>query len=208
MDVVIPVRPGPNPQLQLALTTWAQHYPEATIWLIGHDPLVTSSLNLQHIPTTQGDDRFTNTETAMRAALDCDRIPERFVWTNDDIYLLQRHNPPHWHLGPLPRTVDEAGIPPRYAARKLQARHTLEAHGLPTLDYELHTPTWIHKTVMEQALSIGGTMRTIHGNLLGNGQHHPDVKVRAGMAIPDTPFLSSSRDTFEQVRDHITGGNQ
>jgi hypothetical protein len=201
MDVVIPVRPAPhNPQLELALQTWAKHFPEATIWLIGHNP---SSLNLHHIPTQQGEDRFTNTETAMRAALNSDRISDPFVWTNDDIYLTRRHNPAHWHQGELPHTVDEAGIPPRYAQRKVEARRTLELHGLPTLDYELHTPTWIHKPVMEQALQIGGTMRTIHGNLLGGGQYHPDVKARPGLPIPDGPFISSARNTFEQVKTHI-----
>lgn len=204
MDIVIPVRPSNhNPQLQLALHTWAQHYPEATIWLIGHKPDITSSLNLHHIPTQQGDDRFTNTETAMRAALNNDRIPERFVWTNDDIYLTQRHEPVHWHQGELPTSVDGIPLAPRYAARKVEARHTLQQHGLPTLDYELHTPTWIHKPVMEQALAIGGTMRTIHGNLLGEGEYHPDVKVRAGQPIPDAPFISSARNTWPEIEAHI-----
>lgn len=198
--VVIPVRPAVlNPPLNLALEQLEHHHPDMVVFLIGHLPRINTTLEVVHIPTVQGRDRFANTDLAMRTALDDPRIPDPFIWSNDDIYWTRPHDPVDWHMGELPTTGTT-----RYASRKVWTRNILTQHGLPTFDYELHTPTLISKPLMDEALRIGGSMRSIYGNLQNTGTHHADVKVYPGRPIPDGPFLSSHRRTFHDAKRALT----
>lgn len=199
MHVVIPVRVSTvNDPLNLTLHQLERFHPDATVWLIGHLPPLTTTLPVTHIPTVQGRDRFVNTEHAMRTALNNPRIPDPFVWSNDDIYWTRTHDPVDWHMGELP-TVGTT----LYTRRKAWTRTILEEHGLPTLDYELHVPILVSKNLMAEALTTGGSMRTIYGNLQGTGTHHTDVKVYPGQPIPTGPFLSSHRRTYTQIQQHL-----
>lgn len=203
--VVIPVAVSrTNPELDLALHQLAKYHPGTTVALIGHHPPHADyDLTLRHIPTRQGADRFTNTATAMRTALNDETIPDTFLWSNDDVYLtraLTAADLTPWHQGELPTEPGRN----RYTQRKYEARLILEHHGLPTLDYELHTPILIHKDVMTRALELGGTMRTMYGNLTGAGEYHPDVKVRTvDTRIPNGPYISSGHKTLRRVKRHL-----
>lgn len=189
MHVVIPVAVEPrNHSLPLALASIHRHtaYHPVTI---GHDHGLCS-----HIPTIQQRARvnaFTNTDLAMRVACETDWISDPFVWSADDIYWLEPAEPIRWALGNL----DDAQGDTVYTRRKRDTAELLRGRGLPSFDYESHTPLLIHKAPMLEALTLGGEKRSVYGNLTGEPDIvTADVKLRKHTdPIPDAPWVSTSR---------------
>lgn len=192
MYVVIPVRVGRNRSLPIALETIARHTDLVPV-IIGHNPGVDVQ-HVQHIRTVQGRDKFGNQELAMLAALDTPGISDPFVWSNDDIYWTRPADPIRWAIGNLADDTS-AGMHARRKADTLQLLVTL---GLPTFDYESHTPLPVQKAGMREALRMGGTMRSVYGNITGTPDLvAPDVKLRTRHdPVPDTPWLSTSHSTL------------
>lgn len=188
MHVVIPVRVGRNRSLPIALATIARHTNLIPV-VVGHNP----GIDVAHVKTAQGRDGFANTELAMRAALDTDWVSDPFVWSADDIYWTRPAEPIRWALGDL--ADHTAGV---HGRRKQQTLQILEDLGLPTFDYESHTPLPVHKAGMREALRMGGTMRSMYGNTTGTPDRvAPDVKLRtAHDPVPDTEWLSTSHSTL------------
>jgi len=134
------------------------------------------------------DTKFANEARVMRKALET--IGAEFIYSADDIYWLRPAEPVRWAIGDLDddrgRTV--------YQQRKHTTWQTLKAHGLPTWDYESHTPlpvTDLH--AMTLALNMTGAMRSLYGNLTGVPDVvAPDVKLRRRSdPLPDAPWAST-----------------
>jgi hypothetical protein len=155
-----------------------------------------------HIPTTQGRDKFLNTDTAMRAACETEWVSDPFVWWMDDVFILEPAPIPDWHMGELPTHTERHS---QYSTRKVATRQLLEAHDLPTLDYELHTPLLVDKALMLKALSMGGDKRTVYGNLRGTGVQHEDVKPKRNTEFPDGAYLSTVTPYYRRHRERILG---
>jgi hypothetical protein len=189
MHVVIPVRVGRNRSLPVALATIARHTDLVPV-IIGHNP----GFDVQHIRTVQGRDSFANQETAMLAALDTPGISDPFVWSNDDIYWTRPADPIRWAIGDL---IDDTstGV---HGRRKQATLQLIVSLGLPTFDYESHTPLPVQKAGMREALGLGGTMRSTYGALTGYPDRvAPDVKLRTATdPVPDTEWISTSHSTL------------
>lgn len=186
--VVIPVADEPsNPSLPYALATIRKHTDYIPV-TVGKDHGLTEL----HIPTVQDRDKFTNTDLAMRTACETEWVSDPFVWWMDDVFIFEPASIPDWHMGQLPHTIDPTSS--SYHRRKVETRRILETLGLPTLDYELHTPLLVHQALMLEALAIGGDKRTIYGNLQGTGTYHPDVKTRSEdrHALSPGPYVSTT----------------
>lgn len=194
-DVVIPVRDrGPWEHLRFALRSIKKNHP-ARVILIGGRPDWYSG---DHLPTAQGRDKFTNQETAMRVACQTETISDPFVWWCDDHYLLTPA------VVPRAARSDWATANGMYQKRMTAARQLLEAHGLPTLNYELHLPMVIDKFGMMTALDLGGDMRTIYGNLTRYADYEmADVKLKAKDPWPEGPWVSTSKASFQTHRGHL-----
>lgn len=137
------------------------------------------------------DTKFANEARVMRHAID--QIGDSFIYSADDIYWLHPAEPIRWAIGDLEhdfgRTI--------YQKRKHTTWQTLRAHGLPTWDYESHTPlpvTDLH--AMTLALNMTGAMRSLYGNLTGAPDLiAPDVKLRRTDApLPESAWVSTQHD--------------
>jgi hypothetical protein len=189
MHVIIPVADEPsNPSLPVALASIAEHtdyYPVT----VGRD----HGLITQHIATVQQPgltQAFANTDLAVRVACETAWVSDPFILSADDIYWTEPAAPIRWALGNL---ADAQGSTV-YAQRKRATAALLEALGLPTFDYESHTPLLIHKAPMLEALALGGEKRSVYGNLTGLPDHvGPDVKLRRrSEPRPAAPWYSTA----------------
>lgn len=204
MYVVIPVAAeDDNPTIALAIESIRLHT-DYDIVTIGHDLGVTEHINVEQSPHVR--DRWANTDRAMRAA--CERF-DTFIWSADDIYWTRPAEPVMWALGDLADTERRGD----HGRRKQATLEWLQAHELPTWDYEAHTPMPVNAEVMLEALSTIQhaprlDKRTLYGNLAGQPEViAPDVKMRTP-DIVDAPWLSSDGtlhiDLIERrIRGHL-----
>jgi len=191
LDIVIPVKASPdNECVNYALASIARFYPGRRVFLIGGQPSLDShELNVTCISTRQGDNRYVNTDLAMRVALDNDDVNDPFIWSNDDIYWMRPADPIRWAIGKL-EDVRGGGI---FRRRKRATGELLASLSLPTFDYETHVPIAVDKRHMSEALDIGGDKRSVYGNLTGLPDivAH-DVKLRNPQNRPgDWPWIST-----------------
>jgi len=193
MRVVIPVaNEERNRSLAYALASIRKHTDLDPVTVGGRDFGLCD-----HIDTGEGRSnaysKFNGEATAMRTAIHT--IGETFVWSNDDVYWLRPSEPIRWALGDL--TADSRRSV--YMQRKHATAHALRAAGLPTYDYESHTPLTITPKHMLEALDWCDSnpqldKRSVYGNLTGLPDLiAPDVKVRTRRdPLPDAPWASSN----------------
>lgn len=187
LHVVIPTADEPrNGSLPYALASIARHT-DYTPVTVGHD-----HGSCDHIPTTQLRGRvnaFTNTDIAIRTACETDWISDPFIWSADDIYWMRPAEPVRWAIGKL----EDAEGRTVYVQRKHDTANLLTGLGLPTFDYEAHVPMLIHKPDALDALELGGSFRSMYGNLTGEPEMiAPDVKLRNYSApLPPAPWVST-----------------
>lgn len=215
MDVVIPVADEQrNETLPRALASLERWAPDLRQVIVGNAmPWVDFGPAAYGIRFDQPRGQaIANTDRAMQLALDDPTISDPFIWSNDDIYW--REATPmdvleFWSAtsrGELPkRTTEASGV---YTRLNVLTRKLLSAARLPTWDYEMHVPLVVHKDVMRQALALGGSKRSVYGNLLRAepSQVRQDVKV---FSVEDTvraaPFLSTGNDYPLDAVDAILG---
>lgn len=187
MRIVIPVADEPNnPSLPYALASIRKH--------TDLEPLTVGMKDYglcDHLRTVEPGGKlrkFTGEPIAMRTAID--HLGEPFIWSNDDIYWLRPAEPIRWAIGDL--TDDHTHT--IYQQRKHRTWQTCKTYGLPTWDYESHTPLPVTDlNAMLLALNMPGTMRSLYGNLTGEPDViAADVKVRSRRdPVPDAPWAST-----------------
>lgn len=209
MRVVIPVaNEDRNPSLPYALASIRRHTNLEPLTVGGKDYGLCDHLNTgEH--RSNASSKFRGEAIAMRAAIL--EIGESFVWSNDDVYWLRPAHPIRWALGDL-NADRRRSI---YAHRKHATANALHAAGLPTYDYESHTPLLIHPEPALEALERCARdplldKRSIYGNLTGEPDIiAPDVKMRAYVdPIPDAPWCSTEAriDRYPGLIERITDG--
>lgn len=192
--VIIPVADEPsNPSLPVALASIHEHTDYLPV-TVGKD----FGLTTQHIATSQLPGRaqaFANTDLAVRVACETGWVSDPFILSADDIYWTEPAAPIRWALGSL---FDAQGSTV-YAQRKRATATMLEAMGLPTFDYESHTPMMISKRQMLTVLDWCAQnpmldKRSVYGNLTGVPDHiGPDVKLRRrSEPRPAAPWYSTA----------------
>lgn len=197
--IVIPTAREPrNRCLPYALASVARFtdYEPVTI---GHNPRTGT----QHLESPQHSSPFENTDQAVRLACTTTWISDPFVLSADDIYWLRPADPVRWAIGDL-HDPKSHGV---YLQRKLSTALRLDALGLPTHDYESHTPLLVHKAPMLDALAIGGEKRSVYGNLTGGPDViAADVKMRDRRdELPAAPYVSTAHDPtgYAHLRQHL-----
>lgn len=189
MYVIIPVAHEPNNLSLPYVIASIRKHTDYTPVTVGHDHGLCD-----HIPTIQLPGRanaFKNTANAMRTAIH--EIAEPLIWCDDDTYWLRPAQPTRWAIG----TLENDNGPSVYQQRKHTTWQTLRSLGLPTYDYESHTPLPVNDLdAMNLALNLTGTMRSLYGNLTGQPDViAPDVKMRRKDAsLPDAAWASTHGD--------------
>jgi hypothetical protein len=209
LDLVVPVRAAAaSRQLRWALRSWTANVPHRRVWTVGHrHPWLTDEVG--HIPTGQQGTSYANTTLAMRAACSHPEVSGRFVWADDDTYVMRPlpDGMPVLHRGPMRELIaartDRAG-PYVEELRATYAWLTGRGYEEP-LSYDLHVPLPVEKAGMLAALDAApghdAHKRTVYGVLAGiGGERADDCKIayRAPRGFgPETRFLSTMPDAFE-----------
>ena len=212
MDIVIPVANEPaNHTLPLVLRSLAKHAPQLRVVLVGHVGPYAPPFNqgvfaaVEHVIEFEQPSRYIdNTDKAMRLACQDPEVSDPFIWSNDDIYwrrpvsLVELLHHGAVSRGPLPPKTET--VRGTYGVLAKESGQLLEDSGLPTYDYERHVPLIVDKSRMLHALELGGSKRSVYGNL---SQDSPvairdDVKLfTAKDRVPDLadePFLSTGNN--------------
>lgn len=79
-------------------------------------------------------------------------VTERFVWTNDDIYLMNPVSVPHIVLPKVLGTLNPAAYNGHYRAAMERTIEMLTEAGLPLLNYGTHTPVMFKKSNLKALL--------------------------------------------------------
>src|SRR5689334_17073738 len=88
MNVIYPVRPGPNEELRYSLRSLANLGDgEHEVWIVGSKPRWLRGVHFIEGNTCGSDRRGNSTGNLLRA---CDHIPEHVVQMDDDMYVMQR----------------------------------------------------------------------------------------------------------------------
>ena len=81
----------------------------------------------------------------MWVAVDSTDVTECFVWSNDDIYLMNPVSLPHIMIPKVLDKLNPAAYNGHYRAAMQRTVDILNEAGLPTLNYGTHTPLWLEK---------------------------------------------------------------
>lgn len=126
--------------------------------------------NITHIPNkTRSYSPYEDVENKVLLALRDRRIPDDFIFTNDDIYITRKTTIKNWHRGELPK--EGKGY---HMKAKIATRSFLISKGIENpLDFSVHAPMIlnkqkrmeVHKIVKRSLRGTALLARTIYGNM-------------------------------------------
>lgn len=153
-------------------------------------------VNVTHIQVERSNHNpYHDSENRAFAALIDDRLPEDFIFSNDDIFITEPIEVTYLHQGTI--STEGRGY---HISQKKKTREWLAERGFSTFDYDLHTPMLmnktkrlkVHKVVQESINKISLKPRSIYGNMFAvAGEVYEDRKAR-GQELPQAPIISTS----------------
>lgn len=215
MDFVYICRPGRNEELRYSIRSVFENTPVNSVWVVGGKP---DWYQGSYIPVEQHKTKYENAKNNLRAIINSEQIPNKFILMNDDFFIIKKiERIPVYHGGLLAHKADqykEFRATAAYANMLLETVETLRKNGVPNpLDYSIHVPMTINKENLSHSVEVGGAIRSVYGNMnrIG-GVKLPadDVKIHnRNVLFPqsfdyvnnehDLPFLSTSDITFKSV---------
>jgi len=212
MDWVVPVRPGrDNEELRYALRSVRANVAGlGRIVIVGYKPPWLGGV--VHIPVRQNPRRrFRNVVANLLAACQAP-ISDRFVYANDDEFVMAPipiTGFPLTHAGSLADHIGRLDAGGRNAAWSMRLSSTLalltdRGHPDP-LSYALHVPMTVDRIDLLRVLrdlgdlAVGRDLITCYAALTGRtGVPGRDRKVTTGRVPPPWPILSTSDDSFRR----------
>lgn len=182
--------------LRLSLRSIDEHLPHARVWLAGYAPRWI--VDVSHLATRESaSNKYARLNEALLEVAQCDEISERFVYMNDDVFVLEPVDEiPALHRGPI-ASIARTRITYRESLRL--ARAELESRGVESpLSYELHVPMLMERAKLRETFELArvppGMVRTMYGNVHAiGGDESDDVKVYGrSQGLPPGPFASTS----------------
>jgi hypothetical protein len=183
-------------ELRYSLRSLVKHVSVADqVWVIGAKPSWLT-LGAIHIPETDPYEHNKDANIIRKMVHTCRRtdISQPFLFVNDDHFFSQDCRAaefPFYHKG----EIRAAGANREYCRRLANTRRLLEAWGLGTLNFDVHTPILIHQDKFLEVFTTcdwvdldgpGLVMKSVYGNsvpeIVAAGVHLPDCKmtVRTG----------------------------
>lgn len=209
-DVVYVVRPGDdNEELRYSLRS-LRNLPHGEVWIAGHCPPWLT--NVHRIPVPPAESKYASSTANLRAAADHDGVAERFVYCNDDFFIVEPlAEVPALHRGPVGdvlahyRTKYPDGMD--YVDGMAATARLLDDHFEITdpMSYELHVPMVLERSKVRVALDTAAEWgvralhkRTLYGNLWRvGGSQVEDCKVHDYRSPwPAGPFVSTCDSSF------------
>jgi hypothetical protein len=215
MDFVYICREGKNEELRYSLRSIFQNAPINSVWVVGGKPDWYIG---NHLFVPQNEGKYENARNNLRAILDSNQIPDKFILMNDDFFITKPIDRiPVYHGGTLQHKAERYSqyrLTSAYTQMLLETDRILKRNGVSMpLDYSIHVPMTMHKQNLEFAVTLGGAIRSVYGNtnrIGGTQLPVHDVKVHnKSVQFPESfnflrnefelPFLSTSDLTFRYV---------
>lgn len=89
----------------------------------------------------------------LKLAIESPEVTERFIWTNDDIYLINRVSLAHIELPKVLGALEPDNFNGTYAENLRRTVALLDKAGLPKLNYSTHTPVLFEKSKLKEMLN-------------------------------------------------------
>lgn len=137
-------------------------------------------------------------------------LSEDFILMNDDFFVLEKWEPENYHRGDLDMHIKARRVMDAYSRSLMETKRYLEAKGLATNSYELHTPFVFNKNKLSD-LILGldfntrtrYQIRSIYGNTYSvDAEYRMDVKNPA--LFQGLDLISTNERTFlYEIGDYI-----
>ena len=108
-------------------------------WMDGENLTLIECPRVSDIPSV-------DTLHKLNVAYDCKDVTERFIWSNDDIYLVNPVSLPHILIPKVLGKLNPASYNGHYRAAMERTIELLTETGLPLLNYGTHTPVVFEKS--------------------------------------------------------------
>ncbi len=156
LSVVIPYckEHAQGNELLFALRSWFRYarFPfrivvigDAEDWMDGENLTWIDCPRVSDVPSV-------DTLHKLWVAVDTPEVTERFIWTNDDIYLMNPVSYPHIVIPKVLGKLNPAACKGHYRAAMERTIGMLTGAGLPTLNYGTHTPVAFTKSKLKAVL--------------------------------------------------------
>lgn len=172
MDVVIPYKEQPgHTALIYALHSLTGH----KVVIVGDKPYwLKNALHISCGDKEGGQYKEANIFRKLLKACHDDRVSDPFVYSMDDVFYLQPITEEQFYQGTLQEKIErvrQSGFENNYLKTMRQTLSALIKKGLPTLHYDIHGPTIIHKekflklTQFDWKIDWGYGIRSLYGNV-------------------------------------------
>ena len=212
MDYVYICRKGDNEELRYSIRSVVENLPPGNIWVIGYKPKWYTG---NFIPVRDSQNKFDNIKKCMSAIVDNDEISDDFVSMHDDFFIVKKiDSVPILYGGLLEDRVSlykKLSPSSMYTVLLEKTLKRLTRLGIDNpLDYDIHVPMLMNKTLLGKILTMPYLERSNYGNIFSiGGAISNDVKVYSKGRMSsrsydflngESYFLSTEDTSFEKIK--------
>lgn len=212
MDYVYICRSGDNDELRYSLRSIEENMPEGRVWVVGHRPIWYIG---DFIPVDDIGGKFDNIVNCIKTVSENNDISDNFILMNDDFFAL---NPidklKNYHGGLLENKIaryKELRMAPKYIRLLELTLKQLKENGINNpIDYDIHVPIIMNKTILKDAINLAFFPRSAYGNLAKlEAIKITDVKIYSNgekinwHEIINNDFVSTEDNSFISLKNNI-----
>ena len=212
MDYVYICRSGDNDELRYSLRSIEENMPKGRVWVVGHRPIWYIG---DFIPVDDIGGKFDNIVNCIKTVSENNDISDNFILMNDDFFAL---NPidklKNYHGGLLENKIaryKELRMAPKYIRLLELTLRQLKENGINSpIDYDIHVPIIMNKTILKDAINLAFFPRSAYGNLAKlEAIKITDVKIYSNgekinwHEIINNDFVSTEDNSFISLKNNI-----
>jgi hypothetical protein len=212
MDYVYICRSGDNDELRYSLRSIEENMPKGRVWVVGHRPIWYIG---DFIPVDDIGGKFDNIVNCIKTVSENNDISDNFILMNDDFFAL---NPidklKNYHGGLLENKIaryKELRMAPKYIRLLELTLKQLKENGISNpIDYDIHVPIIMNKTILKDAINLAFFPRSAYGNLAKlEAIKITDVKIYSNgekinwHEIINNDFVSTEDNSFMSLKNNI-----
>ena len=212
MDYVYICRSGDNDELRYSLRSIEENMPKGRVWVVGHRPIWYIG---DFIPVDDIGGKFDNIVNCIKTVSENNNISDNFILMNDDFFAL---NPidklKNYHGGLLENKIaryKELRMAPKYIRLLELTLKQLKENGINNpIDYDIHVPIIMNKTILKDAINLAFFPRSAYGNLAKlEAIKITDVKIYSNgekinwHEIINNDFVSTEDNSFISLKNNI-----
>jgi hypothetical protein len=207
---------GNNEELRYSLRSIEAFYPDADVWVVGGKPDWYAG---NFIPVAQTFTSYSNVKNSLAAVCKNKNIPDDIVVMNDDfIFVRKVEHIKHYYGGTLSDKIliyRKHKASPSYIRQLIDLYRFLKRRSKTLLDFELHVPMPVSKTLLAKIVNDEVMWRSNYGNrfvLEDTIEQIDDVKVYNGGNLSfksydylsgEYPFISTQDNSFDTVYNNL-----